>query len=256
MVGPFFPPMSPYVLPAEPFEQLISAYGVRALWMKSHSCACVFGNQASPGSPDPGCNTCQGGGVYWDNPLGPFSLMITFMRMTPTPSEPGEAMNENWGQLQNADPTLTITNAASAVYAGASLYDAYVELDSFARFNTSLVVGGVQVVPYQQGLTIAASGAVRVYDPIAKINTLVSGYVVSGALVTLPAAYVQDTPYTVEFTANPVYVAFGAAGGLPHVRPFGNGVVNVPRRFRLKALDAWTRASRGFPNSTSPQSLR
>lgn len=260
MGGPFFPPMSPYVLPAEPFEKMIDKYGVRLYWMRSHSCACVYGNLNSPGAPDPGCNTCQGVGFYWESPIGPFSAMITFMHMAPTPDESGEGMNMKWGELQHGDPTLTITNSSSGisstVYANASQWDAYIQLDSVARFTVGLQVSGVEAVPYQQGLTIAATGAVTVYDTSAKRVVTVSGYVVSGARVIMPSGYVPDTGYMVEFTANPVWIAFRKAGGLPHNRPFGNGAVDVPKRFRLQPLDAWTRARTSYPNSTSPQSLR
>jgi hypothetical protein len=45
----------------------------------------------------------------------------------------------------------------------------------------------------------------------------------------------------VEFMAAPMYVVFRPAGGLPHVRQFAVGTVNEPRRFKLQALDLWTR---------------
>jgi hypothetical protein len=44
----------------------------------------------------------------------------------------------------------------------------------------------------------------------------------------------------VDFTAAPTYVAYRIAGMPAHVRPFGQQ--NLPRRFRLQALDLWTRA--------------
>jgi hypothetical protein len=175
--------------------------------------------------------------------------------MSPTPDEFGAQAHEQMGLVQHGEPTLTIPFSAGAsgiIWEQASVYDAFVELDAIDRFTANLVVGGVQAVPYQIGVNIPVSGSVTVWDPSTHRVTPVTGYTVSGAAVALPSGYAVDTPYVVEFTANPVFVAFRRAGALPMTRPFGGGVVNLPRRFRIQTLDLWTRASQ-YPGDTSTQ---
>lgn len=252
---PFLPPFTPYVLPAEPFEQMIGKYGARFTWMKGHDCPCVFGNQTQPGSPDPACRTCLGKGTYWDAPTEAFMALLTFIKASPSPDEPGSHMDEDVGLSQRADPTLTIpftAGASGAIWRQASLYDAFVEVDSISRFYAGLQKGRVTSVPYNQGLTVPATGAVTVYNTNTNLVEPVSGYAVSGAAVTLPSTYPEKTSYTVEFYANPVYIAFRKAGGLPHVRPFGGGEVNLPRRFRVQTLDLWTRGNDRNPFPSGP----
>ena len=81
------------------------------------------------------------------------------------------------------------------------------------------------------------------------------GYVVSGSAVLLDG-YPPGTPYTVEFNASPVWIAFRRAGGLSHSRPFGDGVA-LPKRYRAMQLDIWARARNNgaFHQSASPQGL-
>ncbi len=79
--------------------------------------------------------------------------------------------------------------------------------------------------------------------------TQVTHYAIDGPTVTI-GGYPNGTAYMVEFQAAALYVAFRRAGGLPHVRPFGGGTVNEPRRFRLQALDFWTR-QRGIQPSAA-----
>ncbi len=114
-------------------------------------------------------------------------------------------------------------------------------------------MGGIQAVPYQQGLSIAASGAVTVFNQTTHRVQVVSGYVVSGAAVTIPSGYAEGTAYDVEFQANPVFVAFRKAGAFPMTRPFGGAdAQHLPRRFRVQTLDLFTRA-RQYPGDPSPQ---
>lgn len=247
---PFIPPPTPWILPKEPFETFMGNNGLRILWLKSHTCPCSIGGPTA-GVADPGCNTCQGRGVYWDPPFGPWMGFITFMHMAPSPDEQGISANTQWGNIQHGEPTVTIPASAGVVWNDASIYDAFVEMDALTRLSANLVVGGRQAVPYQQGLSIAASGAVQVYDPVAQKAVSVTGYTVSGATVLLPSSYGNGQGYTVEFYANPVYIAYRKAGGLPHARPFGQ--VQLPKRFRLQPLDLWTRANQA--GSTSPQSV-
>lgn len=236
---PYLPPISPYVLPAATFDQLITAYGIRLNWLQSHTCPCIY-NESVPGSPDPACQTCQGRGIYWDSAFGPFMGLITWTDFSPRPDEPGAEVSDRRGLVQQGQPTLSIPSIAGAVYSGASVYDAFVEIDAITRYDAQLQVGVRTALPYQQNVAVAASGAVSIYDNVNHILQPVSGYTVSGASVFLPSGYVQGTNYIVEFTAAPTYVALRPAGSMPHTRPFGQ--VNEPRRFKIQSLDLWTRA--------------
>lgn len=258
MPTPFFPAINPFIMPEASFDGLLQAYGIRLLWMRSHDCPCVQGGPI-PGSADPQCQTCQGRGIYWDNPIGPFFGLMTWRNMSPMPDEFGAALHEVAGLIQHGEPTLTIPFAdgfGGEIWTTASLYDAYVEVDAIDRFRTTLNVGGIQAVPYQQGLNVPASGAVTIYNTTTHSVSSISNYVVSGAAVTLdPNVYPMGTAYTVEFFANPVFVALRKAGAMPMSRPFGgNNGNNLPRRFRIQTLDLWTRA-RQFPGDASPQAV-
>lgn len=254
---PFMPPITPNVLPEGPFDALIENYGLSFLWVQAHQCPCVNSGEII-GSADPSCGTCKGVGVYWDHPVGPWMGLLTFMHMSPSPDEQGVATDASFGMMMHGEPTLTIPYSAASgvVWENASVYDAFVEQNALARYSAQLVVGGVMAVPYQQGLAIEPTGAVTVWDPVAKVATPVVGYTVNGGTVTLPPQYPTGTAYNVEFQANPVYIAYRKAGGMPHVRPFGGGQVNLPRRFRVQPLDLWTRARQGYPDGTTPQAQR
>lgn len=236
---PSLPPIFPYVLPPDPFNKLIGQYGVRLQWMQSHQCPCMWGGDI-PGSPVPGCNTCYGRGVYWDVPSLIFQGLLTQMKKTATPDEGGFTVDKNVGWEQNAHPVLSIPFVAGDVWSNATDYDAFVELDAVTRYKSELTVGGITSVPYGQNLTIAASGAVTIWNTQTKTAQFIP-YTVSGSTVTI-SGYPEGTSYTIEYTAAPVYIAFRKSGGMPHVRPFGAGVVNLPRRFHLSMLDVWTRS--------------
>jgi len=242
------------------FEALIARMGQRLSWMKSHSCPCVFapaggenGFLPLPGSAQSGCLKCFGLGVYWDAPTVPFIGYIKFVEMSPTPDEPGVRVEQNYGIVQLSEPSLTLPyrnpNLAmgdpqqpTAAWNDASTDDIFVAVDMLSRFTAKLQVGGTTFLPYQQNLQVAPSGAVTVWNTTTKTVDQVPSYVVSGASVTIdPSAYPEGTSYMVEFQSAPMYVAFRPAGGIPHVRPFGGGTVNEPRRFKLQALDFWTR---------------
>jgi hypothetical protein len=238
--SPYLPPINPYVMPFGPFDKLLGNYGTRLTWQKSHLCPCTFSGQLT-GSPDPQCNTCHGLGWYWDTASPTFSGLITFVHMSPSPDEPGVMMDEKFGQIQHAEPTLTIPQAAGAVWQEASLNDVFVQIDAIDRFESQLQVGGIQVVPYQQLLTVPVSGAVTVYNTATNAVDLVSGYVVSGAAVTLPSGYATGTSYVVQYKAAKAFVAWRPAGAMAHDRPYGEQP--LPKRFRLQALDLWLRGS-------------
>lgn len=265
------------VLPYQAFDAVIGRFGVNLLWSKSHLCPCTYAGQI-PGSPDPQCHACSGYGYYWDSAGCPFTGLITFVHLAPSPDEPGTIMSEKFGGIFKAEPTLTIpfsapsqslvaggglgdvlrdpnilleadvfnltssTTTQEQVWVEASTNDIFVEVDAIDRFSSQLQVGGTMAVPYQQQLTIAASGAVTVYNTATNQVQFVNGYTVSGATVTLPASYPTGTPYVVEYTAAKAFVAWRVAGGIGHDRPFGQGIT-LPKRFRLQELDLWLKSS-------------
>lgn len=238
---PYLPPISPQIMPFQPFDQVMAKYGISLIWQRSHLCPCMYGNNTLTGSPDPQCLTCKGLGWYWDAPSPAFQGLITFVHMSPSPDEPGAPMDEKFGLVQHAEPTLTLPFSAGDVWKTASINDVFTMINAIDRFDAQLQVGGVQTVPYQQQLTVAASGAVTVYDTVAHAVVPVSGYIVSGATVTLPSGYAPGTPYIVTFTAAKSFVAWRSAGSVGHDRPFGG--ITLPKRFRLQALDFWLRGS-------------
>ena len=241
------------------FEAMIARIGQRISWMKSHGCPCVFAGGGAngflplPGSASAGCQTCLGLGVYWDAPTVPFIAFVKFVDMSPTPDEPGTRVDHVYGTVQLAEPSLTLPyknpNLAlgdpqqpTVAWNDASTDDIFVAVDMLSRFTAKLQVGGITYLPYQQNLQIAPTGAVTIWNPTTMQVEFVASYAVSGASVTIdPAVYPEGTSYMVEFQSAPMFVVFRPAGGVPHVRPFGGGVVQEPRRFKLQALDFWTR---------------
>ena len=150
-------------------------------------------------------------------------------------------MDDKFGVIQHAEPTLTIPFTAGTVWNQASLNDVFVQIDAIDRFESQLQVGGVQTVPYQQMLTIAPTGAVTIYNTSLNVVQPVTGYTVSGATVSLPSGYASGTPYIVEYTAAKAFAAWREAGSFGHDRPFKQ--ITLPKRFRLQQLDLWLRGS-------------
>ncbi len=253
----FVPPTDPYIMPPDDFDALIAQFGQRVAWMRSHTCPCIFGGGGAnghlplPGTAQRSCLRCFGTGTYWDDPTLPFRVWISFIQLSPTPDEPGVRVDQNYGAVQLSEPSMTLPYRnpmlsvndpaqPTAAWNGASVSDIFVASDMLARYTAVLQVGGLQVLPYQQNIQIAPTGAVTVWDPTTSQVEQVSSYTVSGAAVTI-SGYPPGTNYMVEFQAAPLYVAFRPAGGVPHVRPFGGGTVAEPRRFKLQTLDFWTR---------------
>ena len=247
--GAYFPqinPVFPYALPADAFNLLIDAYGQNLLWCKSHTCPCTsYPTSMNPaGSPNPSCGTCHGRGIYWDSPPIPFLGLLTFgHHLAGTGIEPGAVMDTRLGNVQDAQPWLSMTQFAGVVWEQATEFDIFIESDALLRFNTTLTSGpsGIIHLPYQQSLVVAATGAVSTWNPTSGIVVPVTGYTVSGTTVVIPSSYPENTPYVVEFQAAPSYVAFRGIGGMPHTRPFVRGQLAYPRRFRLQPLDLWLR---------------
>lgn len=240
---PYYPPISPYVMPFEPFDAIIARYGIAMTWERSHQCPCIYGNFGMTGSPDPVCETCHGLGWYWEEPFGPFQGLITFIRLNPSPDEPGALMNEKWGVEIRQEPTVTIPFSAGLVWEQASVMDRFVEVDAIDRFQTKLIKGGIVDIPYQHQLTVQPTGAVTIYDEVNHEVIIVPDYTVNGTTVSIPDSYPEGTAYTVEFTAAKTYIAWRNAGSVPHDRPFGQ--VTEPKRFRFQTLDLWLRNKGG-----------
>lgn len=231
-------------------NQLLTKYGLRLQWMQSHGCPCVYGS-STPGSPDPSCNSCNGKGVIWDQPSTVFTALLSYSHMIPSSHEPGMREVSDAGQIFFANPLMTIpyVPGTEEVWENATLFDAFVVVDATMRFYSNLTVGQRTAVPYQQSLTFPTSGAATVWNAQTKEREF-APYTISGANVIL-SGYPDGTPFMVEYYASPTMVAFERSGGLPHVRPFGNGRIRFPRRFHLKLLDLWTRAADS--NVNSPQ---
>ena len=240
--GPHFPDVATQSMPESVLDAQVQNLGIRLGWMKSHVCPCTYA-VGQPGSPDPGCKTCLGRGVYWDQALS-FLGHITYMHTSSAPDEPGAMTGDLTGHTQYAEPTLTIPKNGNLhenqVWQQASDWDAFVQYDSNSRFNSTLVVGQTSILPYQWGVQVMA---VTAYDVTDQIVVPVSGYAWNpSGQVTLPDAYDEGTAYTVEYFALSVFVAYRKAGGHPHTRPFAAGRTGVPRRFHLMVLDEWLRA--------------
>ena len=252
---PLFPNFGQQLMPPMLSNQMIRNNGIRLQWLPSHACPCTFSTTIL-GSADPACNTCHGRGRYWDDPQpsGDFIGALSFMHTSEAADEPGVTTDPTYGQIMHAEPTITVPSDVHPVWDLASEYDAFVELGATNRFGSVLTVGGSPVLPYQQGLEVLA---VTTYDSENKVIVPLtsSSFVVSGAAVTI-SGYPEGTPYTVEYNASPVWIAWRRAGGLAHSRPFGDGVA-LPKRYRGMLLDIWTRArNNGFlGQSASPQAI-
>lgn len=205
------------------------------------------------GSGQPQCLTCHGLGIYWDDPIGPFIGLVTFMSMTRSPDEPGAKMDEVAGQVLSGSPSITVAQSINnEVWSGASIDDQFIEYDAPARFNAVLVQGVQNFVPFYEDLTIESSGAVTTWDSIHNIVNPYVNYTVTGNQVqtTLPLG----TPFTVEFEATNIYLVFRKPGGQAHIRPFGTAQAQqLPRRFQAYQVDRWIRARMSMPDSVAGQ---
>lgn len=238
-----------YDFPEQSMDDLLARYGVSMFWQKSHTCPCVYQhvNPSGPnypitGSPLPNCKTCGGRGYFWDSMLGPFGVLMTFMYAN---AIPGATMQEQEGLRYTGNPILTVPGSIQPLYSEVSTMDAFVETGSAVRFNSVLRVGRRTALPYNVNVSVNVDN-VLVYDSITQTSSAVPSSVVTvtGNSVTL-AGYPSGTAYVVEYTANPVYIAYKERGGMPQFRPFIQNLVNYPRRFELQLLDVWERTQAG-----------
>ena len=225
------------------FDDSIQYAGQNMVWMKGHECPCVGDTGSPSGEVLPQCPVCFGFGTYWDNPQGPFTVLLTMMSWVSRTVTIGQEIDPEYGNIVSGDPVLTIPFTYSPVFwEFATTNDAVVEVDAIMRFNATLRVGQNTFIPYQYlpSFSVAPSGAVVVWDPVR--NTPVSGvaYTVNGTSVTLndTTRWPTGTAYTVDYMASPFYVLFKHMGGLSHRRPFGQGG-NYPVRVRIQILDIW-----------------
>jgi len=162
-------------------------------------------------------------------------------------------MNPRQGDIISGDPWLSVSEKAGVVWNEIGEFDLVIQLNGINRFNTTLYSGpsGNIYLPYQQGLYVAPSGAIQTWDSTTAQVIQVTGYTVSGSTVSIPNSYLSGTPYVVEFQAAMTYVCFRNPGGLAHTRPFVQGGICYPKRFRLQALDLFLRDS-GISNFGNP----
>lgn len=241
--------------PEEAFDDLISWSGQSVLYRKSHDCPCTY----NEGPPDPNCTVCQGVGVYWDNPTGPYNVLITFMSMISRSVDIGEDFNNKYGPLMEGTPVLSIPYTTSPfLWNTASLYDLVIKQSDLIRYNVVLRLGqNPYIPPIFSNVTVAASGAVTVYDvptnsPVSGVAYTVEASTVSGVAITLDDSNYNMTGqgFTVEFTAAPTYTLISEQSGV-HTRPFGQGGT-YPRRFRLSLADLWLRNRIASTSSVGP----
>lgn len=231
---PFIPPAAK-LLPPDALNRVTAALGSRMGWMKAHDCPCAYAGD-SPGAALPRCPSCQGRGVFWDAPLG-FTGLLTYMQTAAAPNEPGVRTDPVHGALLAGDPTVSIPSDAGAAYSESGLKDAFALFDSPQRRQSVLVSGDNDALPY--GFNVAVSGVLVYVEGAGAVPAPPTAYAVSGSTVTL-VGYPAGTAYAVEYSADPVFVAYRPVGGDAHQRPFGLGLP-LPRRFHLATLDLWTR---------------
>lgn len=258
------PEASPWFLNADDFDLFLAQFGQSVSWLKSHACPCVwsasgstFGRLALAGSPQPQCQTCAGAGVYWDAPSQLFIAGISFRHLAFSSDEPGMRMDNMFGFTSHAEPAFTIPyhnprmsagdpRQPTAAWRSFSLNDIVVMPDMLTRYNAVLQAGGQQNLPFQQNLTVSS---VTIWNPETQKVQPITAFTVDGPTITVPDLP-AGTFYIVEFDAAALYVAFRRAGALPHSRPFAQGTINLPKAFRLQALDFWTR-ERGIQQQIS-----
>jgi len=153
--------------------------------------------------------------------------------------EPGERVDSKLGSIVGGEPWVTVTSDAGIVWNEIAQNDLLIQTNSIVRFNSTLNSGpsGEIFLPYQQGMYVAPTGAVTTWDQATSSVIPVTGYTVSGSSVTISSGYTPNTPYVVEFQAALMYVCFRPEGGMAQNRPFVQGSIAYPKRFRLEPLD-------------------
>lgn len=219
------------------FDSAINSVGVRISWRQGHICPCG----ANTGSPDPLCLQCGSYGRYWDAQSTPFTGAVSYM----IPDDPAGKTSIAAGTYESGTPILSIPHAAGLVWSNATLYDQFVMLDYTARFTINLIQGQFQTLPYTYGVNVPATGAVQVYNSQTHQISADNNYVVttSNGITTVNLTdQPVGTPFSVEYTANVSYIAYGR-GGVPHIRPEVSGLT-LPKRFQLMPADIWLRGQK------------
>ena len=242
------------VMPEGIFDKIIAGYGTRLGWMQGHVCACTMAS-GHRGSAQPQCLTCQGRGVWWTKPWTEFVGMLTYAPSVVNPDEPGVTVDPTLGNFMTAAPVLSIPRngfmAEATVWNQAGQWDAFVEIDGSFRTEAPLVVGEKTFLPYNLGVVVSA---VTTWNPataeVVQVPTTSWTYTTTAGVVL--SGYPLGTGYVATYTAQPVYVAEKAAGGVAHNRPFGLGSQNLPKKFRLQALDVWSRAQQQGDGPLTP----
>lgn len=236
---PFYPKIE-QMATSSLFDETIRLYGSRIGWSKAHSCPC----SAPTGNPISGCQTCSGRGIYWSSPALEFTGNITYGHTAVSSDDPGECIDMNSGLFKKGEPTLTIpqngNSNENSVWNNSGPLDAFSLLDTLERENSLGVVGVSNVIPYECSPQIIG---VIVYNSDQSVSVVSpSDYsLVNGAIVL--SGYPEGTRYTVEYSANPVFIAFRRGGGAGHSRPFGGSQFSaLPRSFRLQRFDVWLRS--------------
>lgn len=241
-----------YGLPHAAFDASINEFGIRMLWQKSHACPCVWypTTMVTLGTPNPNCQTCSGLGWYWDEPVGPATVLFTYTHSPLATDEPGTPMNDKMGQVMAGNPMITIAHDVEFdIWNQAGEFDKWTELDVTWRFNSNLASNRNTTLPYPINIQMNLTGAVTTFNLPTSSVVPITGYILSGTQVIIPNSYPNGTPYVVEYYANPTYVTFKRSGSIPHARPFSGGALPpnpLPKRFRASPLDVWLREKNNY----------
>lgn len=255
-----------WLIPPPALDAIINNSSQRFLYSQGHSCPSV----GDTGAPNPTyysikrCPVCLGRGIYWDpievdsnnNPIIHYAL-LTLISWLGRNVDFGAEQDPSYGLVERAHPILTIPTTDTELWSQASLYDVIVQMDTSTRQQAVLRVDVNDTIPAWHSignlLTVAPTGAVIVQDPSTAVPVSGIPYTVNGGQIILKPTteypvWPEATSFTVEYYAPNTYVIFEAYGGLPHQRPFGQGL-KYPRRFKLSLLDLWLRDQLGSSTS-------
>ena len=230
-----------FSIPQTVFDNLVQAFGVRIMWKKSHFCPCT---EANNGSPLPACQTCFGRGIYWDDMIGPFTVLLASAIASESQRAPGAATNTEFGLVQTTGPWVTVSPSNGKLYDELSVYDIIVEMDAVRRLNDTFTQGSGQPLSYALMAKIAN---VYYFDTSTNQSVRITNYSYDPSSGIVSSDMPEGTAFTVEYYAPYSYVVYGNVGGITHVRPLIQGRASYPKRVRTEYLDIWLRDIRGRP---------